>query len=127
MVLALDMKPNGNEPTHYFKRREAFPYHCNHLWRIESGIVRTITWDTQGNIFVLGIWSTGDVVGQRLSDSECYRIECLSPVMARPLSPSYYCHRGELLSYLRRTEKLLQISQMRSVSERLAYFLDYCA
>ena len=41
------------------------------------------------------------------------------------LSPNYYCHRSELLSYLRRTEQLLQIVQMRSVKDRLVCFLNY--
>lgn len=125
MVLALDAQTQITQASHCFKRRELFPLSYSQLWRIETGLVRTLTWDTQGHVFVLGLWSTGDVVGPSLSDAEFYRIECLSSVTACLLSPSYHCHRSELLSYLRRTEQLLQIAQMRSVKDRLICFLDY--
>lgn len=127
MVLALDTNNCREQPVYHFKRRELFPSTHHQLWKIEMGFVRTLTWDTQGHIFVLGLWSDGDVVGSALSDSEHYQIECLSSVKAHPLPIHYHCHRNELLQYLRRTEQLLQIMQMRSVKERLGALLNYLA
>lgn len=108
-----------------FKRRETIPSGNKQLWRIETGMVRTLTWDDQGNIFVLGFWGDDDVVGQPLSRSEPYRIECLSPVRAYPLSPHYQCHHDMLVAYLHRTKQLLQIAQIKSVQQRLVCLLDY--
>ncbi len=127
MVLALDTTSSQQQPVYYFKRRDFFPPILNQLWHIESGFVRTLTWDSKGNIFVLGLWSAGDVVGPPLSSSEHYQIECLSSVHARRLPSMYQCPRSELLLYLRRTEQLLQIRQIRSVKGRLGCLLNYLA
>jgi len=108
-----------------FKRRETIPSGTKQLWRIETGMVRTLTWDDQGNIFVLGFWGHDDVVGHPLSHSEPYRIECLSPVTAYPLAPDYQCHHDMLVAYLHRTKQLLQITQIKSVKQRLVCLLDY--
>ncbi|MEB3210103.1 MAG: Crp/Fnr family transcriptional regulator [Leptolyngbyaceae bacterium] len=127
MVLALDHQYCDHQTPYHFSRRELLPFSHKQLWLIESGIVRSLTWDLDGRVFVLGLWGNGDVVGQTLSGSEHYQLECLSPVTARQLPISYYCQRNELLSYLKRTEKFLIISQMRSVSDRLVHFLEYFA
>jgi len=127
MVSAVNTNKTDKESIERYRRREFLPYRYNQLWRIESGMVRTVTWGLDGQVFVLGLWSTGDIIGQYLSGTEECQLECLSSVVVCRLPFSYHCHRGELLSYLRRTKKLLQISQMRSVSDRLNYFLDYFA
>ncbi len=127
MVVALDVKTHAEEQLHHFKRRDCFPFSYSQLWEIETGIVRTLAWDDQGHLFVLGLWGAGDVVGKPLSNADVYRIECLSAVTARLLPVGYHCHRSELLSYLRRTEHLLQISQLRSVGDRLSSLLDFLA
>lgn len=127
MVLALDTTPCRPQTVYCFNRRDLFPSTHHQLWQIETGFVRTLTWDAEGNIFVIGLWSAGDIVGSALSDSEHYHIECLSAVTARLLPSSYHCHHNQLLQYLKRTEQLLQIMQMRSVKARLGGFLNYLA
>jgi CRP-like cAMP-binding protein len=86
-----------------------------------------VTWDEDGRVFILGLWSTDDVVGRSLFESDHYQLECLSPVVAHPLPSTYHYQRSELLSYLNRTKELLKIAQMRSVGDRLIYFLEFFA
>lgn len=61
-----------------FKYREDLPLRANVLWRIEEGVVRTLTWNLEGTLIVRGFWGTGDLVGQPLSSIKPYRIECLT-------------------------------------------------
>ena len=59
--------PNHAFTTRSFKRYEYLPPLEDTLWRIKTGIVRTMTWDEEGNQIVLGIWSTGDIVSSLMS------------------------------------------------------------
>ncbi|MFM7888260.1 MAG: hypothetical protein ACKPCM_16570 [Pseudanabaena sp.] len=59
--------PNHAFITQHFKRYEYLPSLEDSLWRIKTGIVRTMTWDEEGNQIVLGIWSTGDIVSSLMS------------------------------------------------------------
>jgi CRP-like cAMP-binding protein len=36
-------------------------------WLIETGVVKTYTWNEEGNQIILGYWGMGDLIGQPLS------------------------------------------------------------
>jgi CRP-like cAMP-binding protein len=109
-----------------FRHREQLPESLNYLWKIESGYVRSLTWDDTGTIAVLGIWGTGDIVGHQLSEIEPYQIECLTPVLASEVALSGDCIHL-LLSHIRQTEILLSLSHIKHASERLFSILEWLA
>ncbi|NJR75454.1 MAG: Crp/Fnr family transcriptional regulator, partial [Scytonema sp. CRU_2_7] len=67
-------------PKHSFKPRSFLPLKHNSLWKIETGVVRVVTWHEDGTLVTLGIWGPGDIVGQAFSKIEPYQIECLTKV-----------------------------------------------
>lgn len=107
-----------------FRHREHLP--AQGVWQIESGYVRSITWDEIGTVSALGIWGTGDIVGHSLSNIEPYQIECLSPVLTREIvlsSDSIHL----LLSHSQQIEILLNCVHVKQVSERLIRLLEWLA
>jgi CRP-like cAMP-binding protein len=109
-----------------FQRREQIPLDSDGLWSIESGYVRTLTWDMTGTIAALGIWSKGDVVGRAFSKVNPYQIECLTPVEARRISLSD-CSSEKLLTHIQQVETLLSLANTRQVSTRLLRLLHWFA
>lgn len=98
------------------------------LWRIESGIVRSLTWLEDGTVVTLGLWKAGDVVGQALSSVEPYQIECLTKVEATPLSPSQWQPDPMLLlSHLQQMEELAVIRSHRKVDAMMLKLLNWLA
>jgi CRP-like cAMP-binding protein len=65
---------------HHFERRITFPINTYAVWKIKTGIVRTVTWLEDGSMITLGLWGEGDLVGQALSKMNPYTIECLTAV-----------------------------------------------
>ena len=61
-----------------FQKREFLPMIETLFWRVHSGMVRNVTLGEDGSFITLGIWNTGDIVGQPLSTIRPYQIECLS-------------------------------------------------
>ena len=56
----------------YFHRRSSLPDKSGLFWKIDSGVVRSLTWTEEGEMIVLGIWGKGDIVGSSLSEySSC--------------------------------------------------------
>lgn len=107
-----------------FNRREVLPSHYHKdTWQIESGVVRTLTWDSNGTVIPLGFWGKGDVVGSLLSEVSPYQIECLTRVRVQKLSESYVCSREMMLSHICQTQMLLKIVHSGSMEKRLLHFL----
>jgi CRP-like cAMP-binding protein len=93
-------------------------------WLIREGFVRTVTWDMDGNIVILGIWGSGDVISYDLSAISPYQIECLSSVkLLRIDAPSNLAQ--VLLAHYRCTEELLNITHTRQISRRLLKLLQW--
>lgn len=107
-----------------FRYREHLPFTRDGLWRIESGYVRTITWDDEGTISALGIWGTGEVVGHQLSTITPYQIECLTPVLVREIPLSDDCTHL-LLSHLHQVETLLNVTSIKQTMVRLVKLLEW--
>ncbi|NES07776.1 MAG: Crp/Fnr family transcriptional regulator, partial [Okeania sp. SIO2F4] len=76
--------------SHQFKRRQLIPLTDVLLWRIDSGIVRTLTKNEEQNTITLGFWGQGDIVGQPLFPSYPYQVECLTIVEASILPRGYF-------------------------------------
>jgi len=64
------------EPTFStFARRSLLPLRHDSLWKIETGVVRTLTLLEDGTSVTLGLWGPNDVVGKVLSKADPYQIE----------------------------------------------------
>jgi CRP-like cAMP-binding protein len=120
--------PISKSIYHQFKRRMTFPNYRASLWKIERGVVRTLTWLEDGTIVTLGLWGTGDIIGQGLSKVEPYTIECLTEVEARSLS----LNDGrdltkDLLNHIQQLEELTVIRSHKRIELTLIKFLTWLA
>lgn len=107
----------------HFKRHEHLDDHSCGLWRIQSGYVRSLTWDSEGELVPLGFWQTGDIVGEAIAQTSFYKAQCLTPVTAEYLGHTYAFSRNMLLSQIRQSNELLQISHCSSAEQRLLSFI----
>ncbi|MEN9245844.1 MAG: Crp/Fnr family transcriptional regulator, partial [Thermostichales cyanobacterium SRBZ-1_bins_19] len=102
--------------------RGRFPLSPGALYRLESGAVRLLTWDPQGEMVTLNICGAGEVLGLPLcwvGGSEAV-VECLTRARLRQIPPQQW---GEevlgLCRYSQQVQELLCILQLRSIPERL--------
>ncbi|MEG4812652.1 Crp/Fnr family transcriptional regulator [Microcoleus sp. F8-D3] len=110
-----------------FKRREYLPSHCNQLWQIESGAVRTYTLTDDGTVIALGFWGEGDVIGQSLTRIQPYEMECLTDVQARVLHLNECDRLNQILfSHLHQTQELLRV-RSGQIHHRFWQLLDWLA
>lgn len=110
-----------------FKRRALIPVEPHSLWLIKQGAVRTLTWNEEGNIVLLGLWRTGDVVGQSLAQVDPYEIQCLTAVEAEPLDTNNPPPQRVLLDHIHQTGELLRILHCKRIESRLIQFLTWLA
>lgn len=113
--------------THEFNRRDLMLLEKGLLWQIEVGVVRTLTWDKEGETVTLGFWGPGDIVGQTLSQINPYQIECLTAVKALLLPADCWHSHETMISHIQQTEELLRIIHCKRVECRLLQFLDWLA
>ncbi|MEA5616943.1 Crp/Fnr family transcriptional regulator [Cronbergia sp. UHCC 0137] len=115
---------NINLLQRLFNRRDVIPLEKDLLWRIERGVVRTLTWGEDGVFITLGYWGIGDLIGYPLSSVSPYQIECLTSVEVS-IVPSHLWHQNveSLLSHIQQAEKLLSIVHRKPISLRLWLFL----
>lgn len=112
--------------TRRFKRRSTLPLQQVALWRIESGVVRTLSWLEDGSTVTLSLCGAGDVVGQLLCEIEPYQIECLTEVEVTPLSPSeWHPDPALLLARVKQAEEFMLIRSYRRVEEMLLKLLTW--
>ena len=103
-----------------FSRYDCLPCRQDVLWSIEWGIVRTITWNEEGGIIILGYWGNSDIVGQPLSGIYPYQIECLTSVEATSIPVNEWCGvLDKIMSHSRQTEELFSIVRSERVYNRL--------
>lgn len=111
-----------------FKCKERLPPRVDALWKIEAGVVRSLTWDEDGRTITLGVWSVGDVVGQPLSRLYPYEVECLTTVTARELllnSEGGDDLQQALLVHAWKSAELLNIVHQPAMTDRLLRFLEW--
>ncbi|MBK1990584.1 Crp/Fnr family transcriptional regulator [Sphaerospermopsis aphanizomenoides BCCUSP55] len=107
-----------------FTRRSIIPFQNNVLWRIDRGIVRTLTWCEDGTSMTLGYWGVGDIVGYPLSKVNPYQIECLTSVEATMIPPHLWHEDiNALLNYIQQTEELISILHQKPTSLKVWKFL----
>jgi CRP-like cAMP-binding protein len=95
-------------------------------WTIQSGIVRTVTWDMDGNTSVLGLWGVGNLLHGVPHNIEPYQYECLEPSILRRIADNDRSPDLWMSQYLR-MEELLRIAHCRNVSDRLLKTLYWLA
>ena len=111
-----------------YRRREFLPLKPNCIWKIEQGILRTITRSQEDEITTLGFWSEGDIVGQPLSTLEFYQIECLTDVSISQISlDSPSLKQEALIAHILKNEKLHAITNQNKAINRLLSLLGWLA
>ncbi|MBD2179724.1 Crp/Fnr family transcriptional regulator [Aerosakkonema funiforme] len=111
-----------------FSCSDLLPLHSDNLWKIERGIVRTLTWSEDGRPITLGFWGAGDVVGKPLSGLEPYQIECLTSVEVC-LVPSHLWYQimDACILHIQQNEEILCIIHNRPIQVRLLQLLNWLA
>lgn len=109
-----------------FSRYDLLTLQSDILWKIERGVVRTLTWSEDGKPVILGFWGSGDIVGKPLTNLEPYQIECLTSVEVTLLpSNIWYQYIDAAISHIRQSEELLNIVHSRPVPSRLLQLLNW--
>ncbi|MBD2386296.1 Crp/Fnr family transcriptional regulator [Cylindrospermum sp. FACHB-282] len=115
---------NGKLPQRLFSRREVIQPGDDILWRVERGVVRTLTWSEEGTFITLGYWGAGDLIGYPLSRINPYQIECLTSVEVTAVPPRLWGQEvNALLSHIQQAEELLSVVHRKPISLRLWQFL----
>ncbi|MFM6189797.1 MAG: Crp/Fnr family transcriptional regulator [Planktothrix sp.] len=128
MTLAQRIAPELSQQQRYFQRRERLPLRREHLWKIESGVVRTFTSLENGTVVTLGLWGVGDIVSRVLSKADPYYIECLTPVQATAIPVTESDHlRPFFIEHIHQLQTFLEIVHSRPVDEALHKLLTLLA
>lgn len=107
-----------------FNSKELLPLKPDRIWKIETGVVRSLTWNQEGKVVTLGFWGEGDLVGGPLSQMNPYHLECLTPVQVLEISPNSYLQQA-LLVHAWKSEKFLSIIHQLSVTDRFLSLLEW--
>lgn len=109
---------------HLFSRRDQIPHRQDVLWRIELGVVRTVTWSEEGTIMALGYWGSGDIIGYSLSQILPYQIQCLTSVETSVLPSDIWATEVDaIVLHIQQVEELLSTVHRKPTSLRLWQFL----
>lgn len=109
-----------------FAVRTMIPCDANRLFRITSGVVRTLTYLEDGTPVVFGLWGKGDAVGGMLSNIEPYYIESFTPVEGTLFIPDETFSVSTLTkAYLQQVEELMLIRSHRTIDIRLIRLLAW--
>ena len=111
-------------PQQRFNYKDSIPLRLGCLWKIEQGVVRSLTRDDDGRILTLGFWGRGDVVGQPLSRIKPYQIVCLTSVQATQLSLNNDSLQ-EILAHVWKSEEFLSILHQHSIYTRLLHLFEW--
>lgn len=112
-----------------YERHALLPLRQDCLWKIETGVVRTLTCLEDGSVLALGLWGAGDVVGRVLStQTDLYKMECLTPVEVMILPPDGWDEVTEnLLTHIQQMEELSIIRNHKTLEEMLFKMLAWLA
>ncbi|NCJ08303.1 helix-turn-helix domain-containing protein [Synechococcales cyanobacterium C] len=104
------------------------PSNPNCLWKIESGVVRSLTWLEDGTVVAQGLWGPEDVVGRALSRVEPYQLECLTPVEATLVLAENWSHLAvNLVAHIQQSDELSVIRSYKKTDVMLLKFLNWLA
>ena len=120
--------PVGDRTQRRFSPRNSLPLASNYLWRIDSGVARSLTWLEDGTVVALGVWGKGDLVGKALSKTDPLQIECLTRVEATPVPATADEQTvAALLKHLQQAEDLLMIRSHKRTEQTLVRLLNWLA
>jgi CRP-like cAMP-binding protein len=109
-----------------FSLRSSLPFKRESLWKIEAGVVRTLTYLEDGTIATLELWGSGDVVGKALSRINPFQIECLTNVEVTLLPVEKYEQLAEVLPiHVQQMEVLMMIRSYKRVDIMLIKLLSW--
>ncbi|MEG3937522.1 MULTISPECIES: Crp/Fnr family transcriptional regulator [unclassified Microcoleus] len=126
-IASFSTKTFDETSRHIFPRRSHLPNRSNALWRIESGVVRTVTWLEDGTIITLGLWGPGDTIGKPISKCDPFQIECLTKVEAVLLSVERWLNRDILLTHIQQAEDFMVMRGYKRVDFMLYQLLIWLA
>lgn len=117
-----------SEITQQFSPRSLLPLRQGSLWKIESGVVRTITWLEDDTIAATVLWGVGDIVGKALSKVEPYQLECLTKVEVSLLPVNLLHQETEaLLRHMQQAEEFSLIRSHRKIDAMVIKLLGWLA
>ena len=126
-TLQLVAVPDSLKSRH-FSRGDLVPLWHNALWKIEEGVVRTLTWGDEGTLIALGYWGAGEIIGQPLSRLNPYQIECLTSVTVSLIPAGQWPQElDRILFHVQQMEELHSFLQTQRTDERLLNFLIWLA
>lgn len=128
MIYLIHTSEADNNSRLTFKRHDSIPLQPEMLLQIVRGVVRTVTWNDEGNILTLGYWGAGDVVGQPLSKIQPYQVECMTNVEVSYI-PSSDKERAmkAICQHVQQAEELLSIVHQTNARTRLLQMLLWLA
>ncbi len=107
---------------------DTLPLRQRILWKVESGVLRTYTFNETGTRNILGYWGAGDVVGHPLSRLNPYEIECLTPVEVVLIPPERWHQALEaIMLHAQQTKELLYVKGYERAHHRLMHLLVWLA
>ncbi len=126
------MKPLSTLPTlvptcKKLRRKELLSLPADTLWEIESGFVRIVTWDEEGNVTTLGLWGPGEHLELSSFGIYPYQVECLTPARFHQVTETPEQSSVRLRHKTQRTEELLYLLQIRCTRSRLQHVLHWLA
>ena len=129
MVLSTPVSYQLHSPKWWaFDAHVNLPLKPDHLWRIESGVVRTHTWLEDGTVITLGLWGTGEVVSKTLATIKPYQVESLTEVRATLLPISQHPDvTTMLISQIQQMNELAVIRSHKTVEMMLIKLLGWLA
>jgi CRP-like cAMP-binding protein len=128
MVSTLSLNLSTESTLSMFTRRSLLPLKRDVLWKIKTGVVRTLTLLEDGTSITLGVWGPGDVVGRIFSKAEPLQIECLTPVEATLVHKNYWQNATEeLILHIQRSGELIEILQCRQAEFALLRLFSWLA
>lgn len=111
-----------------FSCLDTLPLRQRILWKVESGVLRTYTFNETGTRNILGYWGAGDVVGHPLSRLNPYEIECLTSVEVVLIPPERWHHVLEaIMLHAQQTKELLYVKGYERAHHRLMHLLVWLA
>lgn len=108
-----------------FKRGDRLPM-LSDAWIIQSGVIRSVTWDMEGNVAVLGWWGTGDLIYPVSRKIEPHQYECLAPTVLTKLC-DFHRLSDLLVKQSLKMEELLALAHCRNTSDRILKTLHWLA
>lgn len=111
-----------------FTMGEHLPASSKWAWLIKTGVIKTYTWNQEGNAIILGYWGRGELIGPPLSVVSPYLMQCRTAVEVQRVVSEEWSHWGQCLCHhCQESEKLLYINRMEPLQERLRLFLLWLA